>query len=125
VTISADLSVVKTCLTAPVTADYQSNTHSGSQCRTKRYDGVIINDAVPAQILNPQYATSLSGPWSTWTGSYNAGALIANASTTLYIQGTLDPLATVSITNTAIITTVNGDATDPDLSNNVSTTPHC
>jgi uncharacterized repeat protein (TIGR01451 family) len=83
--------------------------------------GVIINDAVPAQILNPQYATSLSGPWSTWTGSYNAGALVANASKNLYIQGTVDPLATVSITNTAIITTVNGDATDPDLSNNVST----
>jgi len=119
VTSSADMQIIKTCLTSPVIAGMpiryaltiQNNGPSTAL-------GVMILDNVPVQILLPQYATSLSGPWLPWTGSYPLGTVLNAGTMTIYIQGTLIASASGSITNVANVTST---TPDPILANNTST----
>ena len=87
--------------------------------------GAIINDTFPAALLNP-----------TWTVSYSVGSsgpllgvgnisgvlvnLLAGGTATFTVSGTIDPLATGTLVNTATVTPPEG-FTDPNPGNNTST----
>jgi len=119
VTSSADMQITKTCMTSPVIAGlpvlYALTVHNNGPSTAV---GVMILDNVPVEILLPQYALSLSGPWLPWTGSYPVGTLLSGGGMTIYIEGTLNASASGSITNVATVTST---TPDPDLTNNTAT----
>lgn len=81
-------------------------------------EDVILTDAIPAAILEPEYSLDNGGSWSPWSGSLTLGDLPAGAAVTLLLRGRVDPSADGSIVNTATILSA---TPDPDPSNNTST----
>ena len=79
---------------------------------------VVLTDSIPDDILNPEYSLDEGLTWSPWTNPYNIGILATGASIKIMIRGIISPLATDTLTNTAII---NSTTTDPNTLNNVST----
>ena len=116
---TADLLVSKTAEPVPATAGqpltyFIQNVNNGPD--TAR-DAVLI-DAVPAQLLVPEYSLNSGATWQPWTGSQPLGDIPAGASATVLLRGMVDPSATGSISNTA---SVSSSTYDPDLSNNTDT----
>ena len=118
---SADVSIVKTTLTTPVVPGEQIQ-YSLEVANSGPSDAVnvIVNDAVPATIGNPEYSLDGGTTWQLWTGSINLGTLPAGATpVTILIRGTVSASVTGDLSNTA---TVTSDTPDPDPTNNTSTT---
>ncbi|MCK9150582.1 DUF11 domain-containing protein [Methanobacterium alcaliphilum] len=80
---------------------------------------VTLVDAIPGVVVNPLYSLDNGISWNFWTGFYLwSGAFAANSNVTILIQGTVDPSASGSFTNTA---TVSSQTIDPYPENNTST----
>ncbi|SJO23173.1 DUF11 domain-containing protein [Clostridioides difficile] len=81
-------------------------------------ENVILNDDIPASIINPEYSLDGGASFQPWNGSLNIGTLNSGISLTVLIQGTVSLNSSEYIVNTA---TVSSTTPDPDLSNNIST----
>ncbi|PBH02604.1 hypothetical protein BGV10_03070 [Clostridioides difficile] len=81
-------------------------------------ENVILNDDIPASIINPEYSLDGGASFQPWNGSLNIGNLNSGISLTVLIQGTVSLNSSEYIVNTA---TVSSTTPDPDLSNNIST----
>ncbi|MCY6958953.1 DUF6923 family protein [Clostridium brassicae] len=116
---SADLSITKTVDPDPVVAG-QLATYTITACNAGPSDAldVILTDAIPACILNPEYSLDGGIIWAAWTGSVNLGTIPAGQCVTVLIRGTVDPSCTGTITNTA---RVDSTTPDPDPTNNETT----
>jgi uncharacterized repeat protein (TIGR01451 family) len=80
---------------------------------------VVVNDVVPATILNSTFAPS-TGSYVPATGQWTGLNLAAGSSVTLVLQGTVAPTATGTLTNTATVAPPTG-TTDPINTDNSST----
>ena len=108
----SDLRVTKTASPDPVNAGSQlTYTILVRNVGASAANGVVITDAITS-VTSPQYAISLSGPWNTWTGSYNAGNINSGGSVTLYIRGTAICSAT-GLTNTVTATSSPDNEANP------------
>lgn len=77
-----------------------------------------LTDTVPQEMLSPQFSMDGGSTWQPWAGSTPLGDIPSGDSVTVLIRGTVDPAATGSIVNTAV---VSSPTFDPDLSNNTDT----
>ncbi len=80
---------------------------------------VVVNDAVPATILNSTFASS-TGSYAPATGQWTGLNLAAGNSVTLILQGIVAPNATGTLANTATVAPPTG-VTDPINTDNSST----
>ncbi|MDR1689876.1 MAG: DUF11 domain-containing protein [Clostridiales bacterium] len=78
---------------------------------------VTVTDQIPAQLSNPEYSTD-GNTWQPWTGTYTRGELLNGSSFFVLIRATVNSSASVSIVNTA---TVSSATTDPNPDNNSAT----
>lgn len=115
----ADISVVKVGSPKPVTA---GETLTYTITITNAGPSVAINttltDALPSDILNPEFSTDGGVTWLPWNGSYTVGDLPAGGVQIILLRGTVSPSATGTIVNTAV---VSSDTPDPNPDNNTST----
>ncbi len=114
--VSADLSLVKGADAAAVNAGARlSYTLTIANAGPSAAQNVVVNDAVPAQILNPEF--SLDGAvYRPWISPYSLGTLAAGEERTITIQGTVDPSAADgTMVNRASVTS---DTPDPNTDNN-------
>ncbi len=63
-----------------------------------------VSDQVPAAVENPQYSLDNGATWASWSGSTVLPDLVANATATILVKGTVSKNATGSLTNTATVT---------------------
>ncbi|WP_053956604.1 DUF7507 domain-containing protein [Inediibacterium massiliense] len=116
---SADLSVVKISSPDPVLAGelltYTIEVTNGGPSDAQN---VSVADIVPAEILNPEFSIDGGIIFSPWVSPYSIGTLVAGASITILIRGTVDASYAGTLTNTA---RVNSPTPDPDPTNNTST----
>lgn len=83
-------------------------------------NSVTISDNVPATFTNPQYSTDGGTNWTSWNGSYQPSASVANGeSIVILLRGTPTCSAIGTMSNTATVSL--SQITDPDLTNNTST----
>ncbi|MBG0193748.1 DUF11 domain-containing protein [Clostridioides difficile] len=81
-------------------------------------ENVILNDDIPASIINPEYSLDGGASFQPWNGSLNIGTLNSGISLTVLIQGTVSLNSSEYIVNTA---TVSSTTPDPNPDNNTST----
>lgn len=114
----ADVSVVKTApaetnpgaeITYEITVSNSGNVTA---------ENVVLDDFLPASILNAEYQLNGTGAFSVWPGQLNLGNLDDASSIQLTIRGTVADNAPDLIENFA---SVSSDQYDPDLDNNIST----
>ncbi|WP_094868791.1 DUF7507 domain-containing protein [Paenibacillus sp. VTT E-133280] len=116
---SADISVTKTASPSVVIAgNVLTYTLTVSNAGPNTADNVLLTDVVPLEITGAEYSVDGGVTFNPWTGSLIIGTLANGASQTVLIRGTVNPLATGLITNTA---TVDSTTPDPDPTNNTST----
>ncbi|WIV13898.1 DUF11 domain-containing protein [Proteiniborus sp. MB09-C3] len=115
--IPADLSVVKTASPIPVNAgEMLTYTVDVSNAGPGNAQDVVLNDAIPPQLLGAEYSIDGGVTWNPWTGSYNVGTLPVGATTTVLIRGKIDPSTPPGpIINTANVTS---STPDPNPDNN-------
>ncbi|WNR44897.1 DUF7507 domain-containing protein [Paenibacillus roseipurpureus] len=119
VNTSADISVVKTASPDPVSAgDQLTYTIVVANAGPNNALAVMLTDAVPSELTGAEFSVDGGATYNPWTGTYNLSTLIAGASTTVLIRGTVSSSASGSITNTA---TVDSTTPDEDPTNNTST----
>ncbi|MEG1703138.1 MAG: DUF3794 domain-containing protein, partial [Niameybacter sp.] len=116
--VLADVSVVNTLNTTPVVAGapiaYALTVKNAGPSDAQN---VVLSEAVPPSILNPEYSTDNGVTWQPWTGNLSLGTLVAGTGQTILLRGTVSPSATGSLTTTA---TVASPTKDPNLANNTS-----
>ena len=86
---------------------------------------VLLTDAIPAGITNVKYSVNFGNNWNSWTGSLSKYEFISSGAGYLLIRGDVDPGATGTITNTALLNSFK--TYDPDKTNNedsIVTTVH-
>nr|WP_249168747.1 DUF11 domain-containing protein [Alkaliphilus sp. B6464] len=116
---SADISVKKSAAPNPVAAGQRLKYRIvASNAGPSDAQNVVLTDAIPPEIINPEFSTDGGVTWNPWTGSYNIGTLPHSASVTILIRGTVDPSAAGTLCNTANITST---TPDPNPNNNTST----
>ncbi len=81
-------------------------------------DNMTLTDAVPPEVLAPEYSLDQGATFLPWAGSLNLGTFPSGKFQPVLIRGTLSPSASGIIFNTAV---VSSDASDPDPNNNIST----
>lgn len=116
---SADLSVVKTgspnpALPGQLLIFSVTITNSGPNQAVNS----VLADTIPSAVTDVEFSTDGGTTWSPWTGSYAVGTLPSGAVRTVLLRGFVSPLATGTITNTAV---VSSDTPDPNPDNNSST----
>jgi uncharacterized repeat protein (TIGR01451 family) len=120
ITISADLSVTKTGTPSPVVAGGTVTFNLDILNKgPSNAEGVLLVDAVPANILRPEYSTDGGIMWLPWVSPMTLGTLTPGAGQNIQIRGVVDAAATGAITNTAVVT---GSTPDPNNENNTSET---
>ncbi|MFU8844108.1 MAG: Calx-beta domain-containing protein, partial [Bacteroidales bacterium] len=118
---SVDLSISKTgpaSVIAGETITYNLTVNN----LDNNYDAtnVVITDIIDVSyISNPEYSSTGSDPWTTWTGSLNIGTVNRLSSATIYLRGTVLPSVTANVPNTATVST---QTPDRDMENNTSAT---
>jgi uncharacterized repeat protein (TIGR01451 family) len=100
---SADLAITKTdnqasAIPGTTTGYAITVTNNGPSPLTS----LTVNDTVPAAILNPVFSAS-SGTYVSSTGAWTGLNLAAGQSITLSLEGTIDPNATGTLSNTATV----------------------
>ncbi|MCY6958952.1 DUF7507 domain-containing protein [Clostridium brassicae] len=115
----ADLFISKIANPDPVVAGEEA-TYTITACNAGPSDAlnVILTDAVPVCLLNPEYSLDGGVTWAAWTGSVNLGTIPAGQCVIVLIRGTVDPSCMGTITNTA---RVDSTTPDPDPTNNETT----
>ncbi len=115
----ADVSVVKVGNLNPVTpGETLVYTIDVANAGPADAENVVLTDAIPSTIINPEYSIDGGITFNPWPGSYSIGTLPAGATRTILIMGTVSPSATGVITNTANVTST---TPDPNPFNNTST----
>ena len=116
---SADVSVVKSASPSSVGAvGVLTYTMVVSNAGPSASENVMLEDAAPEDLQNPEFSTDGGATWQTWTNPLSLGTLERSSATIVLLRGTIVSGATGSITNTA---TVYGDTADPNPDNNTST----
>ncbi len=114
----ADVSITKTASPNPVApGEVITFTLVVSNAGPNIAENVIVNDNISASITGPEYSIDGGVTFNPWLGSLNIGALLAGASRTIIIRGTVSESASGCINNTAIAISA---TPDPNLFNNVS-----
>ena len=111
----ADLAVTKSGTPSPVAAG-GTLTYAVELANLGPADAhnVTLDDPLPAVLADGSY--SLDGvTFQPWTGSLALGVLPAGSAQTVFLRGTVDPVATGDIRNTV---TLFSDTPDPDPGNN-------
>ena len=121
VDIHADLSIEKTgSATANAGETIQYAIKVTNNSTTQDAANVVVADVFDILTFsNVQYSTSVSGPWTNWTGSVNIGTLSMGSSYQLFIQGKVLSNVIANVTNKA---TVSSDTPDASPANNTSAT---
>ena len=117
---SADLSVEKTAFPTPVEAGgVLTYTLVVSNAGPNAAQDVMLNDSIPATILNPEFTVQGGTVFAPWVTPYSIGALAAGESFEVTIRGTVNPAAPAgSVINTAVVSSA---TPDPDPENNTDT----
>jgi len=76
---------------------------------------VVLEDALPVELIKPIYSINDGRNWDRWQGSLALGNMAPNSSKTILIYGCITKSARGQITNTA---KVSSDTPDPNLNNN-------
>ncbi|WP_242241982.1 DUF6923 family protein [Bacillus cereus group sp. BfR-BA-01309] len=119
VNASADVAIIKTASPNPVSGgNLLTYTLLVSNLGPSDAENVTVTDAIPSDIINPEYSTDGGITFNPWPGTLSLGTLVNGATETILIQGTVSTSATGTITNTA---TVESTTPDPDPTNNTST----
>lgn len=120
---TADISITKTADQNPVQAgNTLTYTLSASNHGPNAAHNVTITDNTPASLLTPEYSTDGGRTWQTWSGSYTLNSLPPTSTNTILIRGTVDPLATGILSNTAAIKSTTPDP-NPDNNTDTQLTP--
>ncbi|WP_242269080.1 DUF6923 family protein [Bacillus cereus group sp. BfR-BA-01352] len=119
VNTDADISVVKTANPSPAIAG-ELLTYSVVVSNAGPNDAlnVTLTDAIPSEVLNPEFSLDGGVTFNPWSGSTNLGTIANGASITVLIRGTVSASATGTLTNTA---TVDSTTPDSDPTNNTTT----
>lgn len=118
VDLAADLSVVKTTNSTSVSSgDIVTYTVVVSNAGPSNAQNVTLADSIPSNILNPQFSTDGGLTFNNWVNPYTIGTLLANASSTIIINGTAATTPIGTVKNTA---TVSSSTSDPNPGNNSS-----
>jgi uncharacterized repeat protein (TIGR01451 family) len=120
-TPQADLAVTKTdgqTSAEPGTTDTYTITVSNSGPST--VSSFTLTDAEPTALLNPVFGTPSAGSYNPLTGLWSGLSLGTGQSVTITLTGTIDPTATGTLTNTAMVSPPAG-ATDLNPANNSAT----
>ena len=83
-------------------------------------ENVILNDDIPASIINPEYSLDGGATFQPWTGSLNIGTVAPGQLIRIIIKGLVSSTATGDITNTA---EVSADVPEPVTDSSTVTTP--
>ncbi|HBF2426244.1 TPA: DUF11 domain-containing protein [Clostridioides difficile] len=83
-------------------------------------ENVILNDDIPASIINPEYSLDGGASFQPWTGSLNIGTVAPGQLIRIIIKGLVSSTATGDITNTA---EVSADVPEPVTDSSTVTTP--
>jgi uncharacterized repeat protein (TIGR01451 family) len=83
-------------------------------------ESVTLSDAVPAALLNPVFGTPSAGSYDPLTGLWSGLSLAAGQSITITLTGTIDPAATGTLSNSAMVAPPAG-VTDPNPANDSAT----
>lgn len=119
VNTSADLSVTKVSSPNPVlSGNVLTYTIVVSNAGPDTAQNVTLTDTVPSELTGVQFSLDGGVTFNPWLGSINVGTLVNGGSATIVLRGTVDPLATDIITNTA---TVDSTTPDPEPDNNTAT----
>ncbi len=117
--LSADLSIVKTGSTDPITAgddlEYRLRvTNSGMDPA----ESPVITDMIPANLQNVTYSADGGITWNAWSGDVRLPSIAPSTSVDVLVRATVSSAAAGFIQNTAVVTS---PTFDPDTSNNSST----
>jgi len=115
--IEADLAITKTAYSTIISGHEIEYTIKIDNLGPNSAEDTVLVDAIPAEILNPEYSVGSPAIWSPWTGSLSLGTVAYPETITILIRGIVGPAATETISNTA---TVISSTPDPDPSNNSS-----
>ncbi|HEL4853518.1 TPA: DUF11 domain-containing protein [Clostridioides difficile] len=83
-------------------------------------ENVILNDDIPASIINPEYSLDGGASFQPWNGSLNIGTVAPGQLIRIIIKGLVSSTATGDITNTA---EVSADVPEPVTDSSTVTTP--
>ena len=123
VTASADVAVSKTADSSPaVPGQIFGYTITVTNAGPSDAQGVVLTDAVPAALQNPQFSVDGGVTYLPWVSPYLLGTLAAGASRTILIRGTLSTTATGTLVNTAVVASTTPDP-NPDNNSATDTTP--
>lgn len=119
VSLSADLSIVKTAQPSPVqNGDPLTYTIVISNAGPADSQNVTLTDTLPAALTGGEYSVDGGTSWYPWSGYLDLGTVAAGADIMVFVRGTVAGTATGTISNTAF---VNSQTPDPDPDNNTST----
>ncbi|WP_125153521.1 DUF6923 family protein [Clostridium rectalis] len=79
---------------------------------------VILTDNIPPEITGAEFSTDGGANFNPWPGSLDIGTLLSGETRNILIRGTVSPLVTGIISNTAEVSSA---TQDPNPSNNTST----
>jgi uncharacterized repeat protein (TIGR01451 family) len=108
---SADLAVVKSAPLTIIAGTQIIYTITVTNAGPSAAYNMLITDAIPFDISNPQFSTDNGNTWTTWTGTRTLASINAGGTYTLLIRGDVSASATGTLTNTAL---VSSDTPDPD-----------
>ncbi|WP_419886692.1 DUF6923 family protein [Paenibacillus sp. B-A-8] len=116
---SADVSVIELAdPTLAVPGDLLTYSIIVSNAGPSLAENVMLVDAVPSQMTNPEFSVDGGITFNPWDGSYNIGTLINGNTVIIILQGIVSHSSVGTIINT---TAINSTTPDPELSNNTST----
>jgi len=115
---SADLSIVKTAPATFAPGSVLTYTLTASNAGPCNASNVIVTDAIPSELTNPQFYNGSS--WVTWTGSRNLGTIASGGNSSFQIRGTLSNNCIMTVTNTASVTSSTPDPTPANNSSSAS-----
>lgn len=120
---SADVAVFKSANNSPaVPGQTFGYTITVTNAGPSDAQGVLLTDAVPAALRNPEFSVDGGSTFFPWVSPYTVGTLAAGASRTILIRGTLSTSATGEIVNTAVVVSTTPDP-NPDNNTSTDTTP--
>ncbi|MBU5299074.1 DUF11 domain-containing protein [Clostridium sporogenes] len=79
---------------------------------------VVLTDAIPPEIVAPEFSVDGGVTFNPWPGSFNIGTLLNGETRTILIRGTVAASTSGIISNTADVTST---TPDPNPDNNTST----
>ncbi|MDU4597639.1 DUF7507 domain-containing protein [Clostridium sporogenes] len=116
---TADISVIKTSdLNPAFPGQILTYTIRVSNAGPADAQNVVLTDAIPPEIVGPEFSVDGGVTFNPWPGSFNIGTLLNGETRTILIRGIVEASASGIITNTAEVTST---TPDPNQDNNTST----